>query len=116
MLYSKMTKKKSLLVKIGRLIGADAVTIEALSLRFGLSLLGCNHLVTNFNNMEVIDTMKNEGRSAERQVQFLLIAIFWLVDFLLLVSNCVLIFGRKKRISAILAWGGKYLQAEIDQI
>ena len=40
---------------------------EALALRFGLILAqkaGCNHLVVNFDNMEVIEIMKNGGHSA----------------------------------------------------
>ena len=45
----------------------DALTVEALALRFGLSLAqkaGCNRLVINSYNMEVIDAMKNGGHSA----------------------------------------------------
>ena len=41
--------------------------MEALALRFGLSLAqkaGCNRLVINSDNMEVIDTMKNGGHIA----------------------------------------------------
>ena len=40
---------------------------EALALKFGLSLTQrtrCNWLIINSGNLEVIDTMKDEGRSA----------------------------------------------------
>jgi hypothetical protein len=46
---------------------ADVLAAEALALRFGLVLArkaSCNRLVVNFDNMEVIDTMKNGGQSA----------------------------------------------------
>jgi hypothetical protein len=46
---------------------ADALTAEALALRFDLCLAqkgGCNRLIINSDNMEVIDTMKNGGYSA----------------------------------------------------
>ena len=45
----------------------DALTAEAWALRFGLSLAqraGCNRLVINSYNLEVIETMNNGGRSA----------------------------------------------------
>ena len=45
----------------------DALTAEAWALRFGLSLAqraGCNRLVINSDNLEVIETMNNGGRSA----------------------------------------------------
>ena len=44
----------------------DVLTAEALALRYGLSLAhkaGCNHLIVNSDNLEVIETMKNGGRS-----------------------------------------------------
>ena len=46
----------------------DVLTDEVLALRLGSSHSlaqkeGCNRLVINSTNMEVIDTMKNEGRS-----------------------------------------------------
>ena len=43
---------------------ADVLTAEAMALRFGLILaqkVGCNRLIINSDNMEVIDTMKNGG-------------------------------------------------------
>ncbi|XBI18560.1 hypothetical protein VPH35_060309 [Triticum aestivum] len=46
---------------------ADALTAEAVALRFGLQLAqktGCNRLIINSDNMEVIDTMNNGGQSA----------------------------------------------------
>ena len=46
---------------------ADVLTAEAMALRFGLILAqkaGCNRLIINSDNIEVIDTMKNEGQSA----------------------------------------------------
>ena len=46
---------------------ADVLTAEAMALRFGLILaqkVGCNRLIINSDNMEVIDTMKNGGQSA----------------------------------------------------
>ncbi|XP_073363270.1 uncharacterized protein [Aegilops tauschii subsp. strangulata] len=46
---------------------ADALTVEALALRFRLSLAqkaGCSRLVINSDNTEVIETMKNGGREA----------------------------------------------------
>ena len=42
------------------------MTAEALALRYGLSLehkAGCNRLIVNSDNLEVIETMKNGGRS-----------------------------------------------------
>ena len=65
----------------------DALTAEALALRFGLYLAhktGCNHAIINSDNMEVIDTMKNGGHSAGPAQQFLRIIFFWLVTFRLL--------------------------------
>ena len=44
---------------------ADVLTVEAMALRFGLILaqkVGCNRLIINSENMEVIDTMKNGGQ------------------------------------------------------
>jgi hypothetical protein len=44
----------------------DIPTAEALPLKFCLSLvqrMGCNHLIINSDNLEVIDTMKEGGRS-----------------------------------------------------
>ena len=44
----------------------DILTAEALPLKFCLSLAqrtGCNHLIINSDNLEVIDTMKEGGRS-----------------------------------------------------
>uniref|UniRef100_A0A453BAC5 RNase H type-1 domain-containing protein n=1 Tax=Aegilops tauschii subsp. strangulata TaxID=200361 RepID=A0A453BAC5_AEGTS len=46
---------------------ADVLTAEAMAPRFGLILAqkaGCNRLIINSDNMEVIDTMKNGGQSA----------------------------------------------------
>lgn len=46
---------------------ADVITAEALALRFGLLLTqkaGCNSLIVNSDNMEVIGTIKNGGHSA----------------------------------------------------
>uniref|UniRef100_A0A453BDG5 RNase H type-1 domain-containing protein n=1 Tax=Aegilops tauschii subsp. strangulata TaxID=200361 RepID=A0A453BDG5_AEGTS len=46
---------------------ADVLTAEALALRFGLTLAqkaGCNRLIVNSDNTEVIDMMKNGGQSA----------------------------------------------------
>ena len=46
---------------------ADALTAEALALRYGLLLAqktGCNCIIVNSDNMEVIDIMKNGGYSA----------------------------------------------------
>ncbi|KAI5011675.1 hypothetical protein ZWY2020_013812 [Hordeum vulgare] len=40
--------------------------VEAMTLRFGLTLaqkVGCNRLIINSDNMEVIETMKDGGRS-----------------------------------------------------
>ncbi|XBI17186.1 hypothetical protein VPH35_059292 [Triticum aestivum] len=40
---------------------------EALALKFGLTLAqraGCNHLIINSDNLEVIDTMQDGGQSA----------------------------------------------------
>jgi hypothetical protein len=45
----------------------DVLTAEDLALKFGLFLAqkaGCNRLVVNPDNMEVIDTMKTGGHSA----------------------------------------------------
>lgn len=67
-MFLGMTKESSLLAGIGRLIGVLIVlTAKVLALRSGLSLaqkVGCNQIVINSDDMEVIDTMKNEGRSA----------------------------------------------------
>ena len=44
----------------------DALMAEALTLRFGLNLattVGCNRTEVNSDNIEVIETMKNGGRS-----------------------------------------------------
>ena len=44
----------------------DALTAEALALRFGSYLAhkaGCNRVIINSDNMEAIDTMKNGGHS-----------------------------------------------------
>ena len=49
---------------------ADVLMAEALALKFGLNLVqrtGCNCLVINSSNMEVSETMKNEGRSEEHR-------------------------------------------------
>ncbi|KAI4980504.1 hypothetical protein ZWY2020_020989 [Hordeum vulgare] len=46
---------------------ADVLMVEALALKFGLTLAqkaGCNRLIINSNNLEVIETMKDGGRSA----------------------------------------------------
>ncbi|XBH73727.1 hypothetical protein VPH35_100793 [Triticum aestivum] len=46
---------------------ADVLTVEALTLRFGLFLAqkaGCNRLVVNSDNMEVIEIMENGGHWA----------------------------------------------------
>ena len=54
-------------MEIGRLSCADALTAEALALRFGLLLArkaGYNRLIINSDNAGVIDTMKNGGHSA----------------------------------------------------
>ena len=45
---------------------ADILTTEDLVLRFGLSVTqrsACNRLIINYDNLEVIDTMNNGGRS-----------------------------------------------------
>lgn len=75
---------------------------EPLALRYGLSIAkraGCNRLVINSDNLEVIETMNNGGRTEGRQVQrwqCLTIAIFWLVVFPLLGSNIVI--GKQMRL------------------
>ena len=46
---------------------ADVLTAEALALKFDLTLAqraGCNRLIINSDNMEVIDTMQDGGQSA----------------------------------------------------
>lgn len=53
---------------------ADVLTAEALALRFGLSLAqraGCNRLVINSDNQEVIDTMNDKDDRRVRRWQFL---------------------------------------------
>lgn len=45
---------------------ADALSAEAMALRWCLSLaqtVGCNKLIINSDNLEVVETMKNGGRS-----------------------------------------------------
>ncbi|KAI4966590.1 hypothetical protein ZWY2020_038009 [Hordeum vulgare] len=45
---------------------ADVLMAEVLVLKFGLTLaqkVGCNRLIINSDNMEVIETMKDGGRS-----------------------------------------------------
>ena len=73
---------------------ADVLTAKALALKFGLSLAqwgGCNQLVINSDNLEVIETMNNGRRSAGVAA-----AIFYdcyylgHVYFLLLVLNNVI--------------------------
>ena len=54
--------------KIDRCV--DVLTKKVLALRFGLLLaqkIGCNRLVINSVNMEIINIMKNGGHSAEWQ-------------------------------------------------
>lgn len=51
----------------------DVLMVEALALRFRLSLTqraGCNHLIINSDNLEVIDTMKSGGRYARAAAVF----------------------------------------------
>ncbi|XBJ16045.1 hypothetical protein VPH35_007773 [Triticum aestivum] len=46
---------------------ADVLMAEALALKFGLTIAqraGCNHLIINSNNMEVVETMQEGGQSA----------------------------------------------------
>ncbi|KAI4985031.1 hypothetical protein ZWY2020_017661 [Hordeum vulgare] len=46
---------------------ADVLMAEAMTLKFGLTLaqkVGCNYLIINSDNMKVIETMKDGGRSA----------------------------------------------------
>ena len=46
---------------------ADVLMAEASALKFGITLAqraGCNRLIINSDNLEVIDTMKNGGQSA----------------------------------------------------
>ncbi|KAI5003277.1 hypothetical protein ZWY2020_030437 [Hordeum vulgare] len=45
----------------------NVLMVEVLALKFGLTLVqkvGCNRLIINSDNMEVIETMKDGGRSA----------------------------------------------------
>ena len=48
---------------------ADVLMVEALALKFGLNLAqraGCNRLIINSNNLEVIETMQDGGQIGER--------------------------------------------------
>ena len=71
---------------------ADALTAEAVALRFGLLLAqktGCNRLIINSDNMEVIDTMMNGGQSAGPAAAIFEDCFSWPVIFLKLVLNIV---------------------------
>ena len=63
---------------------ADSLTAEALALGFGLLLaqkMGCNRLIINSDNMDVIDTMKNGGESAGAAVEIFKDCFFMACDF-----------------------------------
>lgn len=63
---------------------ADALTAEALALRFGLLLAqkaGCNRLIINSDNMKIIDTMKNGGHSAGAAAAIFEDCFFMACDF-----------------------------------
>ena len=65
---------------------ADVLTAEAMALRFGLILAqkaGCNCLIINSDNMEVIGTMKNGGQSAGVAATVFKDCYFMACDFLL---------------------------------
>ena len=71
----------------------DALTAEALALRFGLLLAqktGCNRLIVNSDNMEVIDTMKNRGQSAGAATTIFEDCFLWPVIFLKPILNIVI--------------------------
>ncbi|KAI4991971.1 hypothetical protein ZWY2020_040357 [Hordeum vulgare] len=60
---------------------ADVLMAEAMALKFGLTLaqkVGCNRLIINSDNMEVIETMKDGGRPAGAAA-----AIFMIVSIML---------------------------------
>ena len=72
---------------------ADVLMAEALALRFGLLMgqkAGCNRLIINSDNMEVIDTMKTKDILQERWLLSLRIAFFGLLIFQLQLSNIVI--------------------------
>ena len=60
----------------------DVLTTEPWAPGFGLSLAQrCNRLVINSNNLEVIETMNNGGRSAGGAAAVFMIANFLACDF-----------------------------------
>ena len=62
----------------------DVLTAEVLALKFGLFLAqkaGCNRLVVNSDNMEVIDIMKNGGHSAGAAAAVFYACYFLACDF-----------------------------------
>ena len=71
---------------------ADALTAEAVALRFGLLLAqktGCNRLIINSDNTEVIATMNNGGQSAGAAAAIFEDCFLWPVIFLKPVLNIV---------------------------
>ena len=63
----------------------DVFTVEALALKFGLSLaqrLGCNRLIINSDNLDVIDIMK-DGRLAGATVAIFDDCFHYACDFII---------------------------------
>ena len=84
----------------------DVLTTESWALRFGLSLAqraGCNRLVINSDNLEVIETMNNGGWSAGAATTIFDDCYFWLVIFLPPCLNTVI--GKPiKSCTSLLGW------------
>ena len=77
---------------------------EALALKFGLSLAqgtGCNRIIINSDNMEVIETMNNGGRSSSIAAAVFDDCYFLACDFLLL--NLSIIIEEANRVAHALA-------------
>lgn len=71
----------------------DILTVEAMTLRYGLSIAqraGCNRLVINSDNIEVIETMNNGGRSSSTAAAVFDNCYFLACDFLLLNLSIII--------------------------
>lgn len=74
----------------------DVLSAEVMTLRWGLSLAqteGCNKLLINSDNLEVVKTMKNGGRSIGK------VAAIFYDYYSLLASFLVLIFYHCSRVA-----------------
>lgn len=72
---------------------ADVLMAEALALKFGLSLAqrtGCNRIIINSDNMEVIETMNEGGRSSGAAAAIFDDCFHLACDFLFLDSSIVI--------------------------